>query len=365
MTRYSRQTILPEFDKNTQDLLRNSKILVIGAGALGCPNLSYLVAAGIGTIGIADPDVVALHNLHRQVLYTETDINALKVTCAIERLKKLNPEVQFNAYPKRITADNALAISKKYDLIIDCSDNFETRYLLNDVALLLNLPLVHASILGFEGRISVFNALLTSGERSATYRDVFPEPPEGKTLNCAEAGVIGALPGIIGAMQALEAIKIIGKIGTPLVNKMLFFDGLTMNSSYLNFKKSEASPKITSLKATEFTCTTKESLMQTLSVTELNEMINNKSDFMLLDVREPSEYELGSIPTSIHIPMNSVPDRFSEIPTNKTVIVQCRSGKRSADVINYLEQNHGYTNLKNLSGGIIAWSNEIDNAVQY
>ena len=146
---------------------------------------------------------------------------------------------------------------------------------------------------------------------------------------------------------------------------MLFFDALTMNSSYLNFKKSEATPQITNLKAIDFACATKELQMQTLSVTELNEMINNKSDFMLLDVREPAEYELGSIPTSVHIPMNSVPERFSEIPTNKTVIVQCRSGKRSADVIAYLAQNHGYTNLKNLSGGIIAWSNEIDNSVQY
>lgn len=365
MTRYSRQTILPEFEPNTQDLLSRGKILVVGAGALACPVLSYLTGAGIGTIGIADPDVVALHNLHRQVLYTEADINALKVTCAIERLQKLNTEVEFNAYPFRITADNALAIAKNYDLIIDCSDNFETRYLINDVALLLSLPFVHASILGFEGRMSVFNLVMKNGERSASYRDVFPEAPEGITLNCAEAGVIGALPGIIGAMQAIEAIKIIGKIGEPLVNKMLFFNALTMNSSYLNFKKSEATPQITNLKAIDFACATKKLMMQTLSVTELNEMINNKSDFMLLDVREPSEYELESIPTSVHIPMNSVPERFSEIPTNKTVIVQCRSGKRSADVIAYLEQNHGYTNLKNLTGGIIAWSNEIDNSVHY
>jgi molybdopterin/thiamine biosynthesis adenylyltransferase/rhodanese-related sulfurtransferase len=365
MTRYSRQTILPEFEPNTQDLLSRGKILVVGAGALACPVLSYLTGAGIGTIGIADPDVVALHNLHRQVLYTEDDIHLPKVDCAIQRLSKLNSEVTFNAYQFYINAENALNIAKIYDLIIDCSDNFETRYLLNDVAVLLNIPLVHASILGFEGRLSVFNVTMVNGEKSATYRDLFPEPPEDKTFNCAEAGVIGALPGIMGGMQALEAIKIIGKVGELLVNKMLFFNGLTMNSSYLNFKKSKATQQITHLKSIEMSCTTNKSTMQTVSVIELKEMLDNKSDFMLLDVREPSEYEMGSIPTSFHIPMNSVPDRFSEIPTDKTVIVQCRSGKRSADVIAYLEQNHGHTNLKNLSGGIIAWSNEIDNSVHY
>jgi sulfur-carrier protein adenylyltransferase/sulfurtransferase len=369
MNRYARQEVLAEFTTETQSLFKNAKVLVVGAGALGCPVLLYLAGAGIGTIGIADNDVVALHNLHRQVLYAEDDIDLSKAECAQKRIKALNAEIDCVVFNNFLNETNLLQIASNFDIIVDCTDNFPTRYLLNDSAVILNIPLVHASILGFEGQLSVFNVAQENESRSATYRDLFPDAPDGIVLNCAEAGVIGALPGILGSMQALEVLKLIGKFGTPLVNKMLFLNALTMNVSYLNFRKNKDTPIITKLNGQNAYCSIdnkneKQQKMKATSVQELKKMRDENQDFVLIDVREPYEFETGNL-SGILIPMNSIPERYEEIPTDKLVIVHCKAGSRSANVIAYLEQNHGFTNLSNLSGGIMAWSSEIDPSIHY
>jgi sulfur-carrier protein adenylyltransferase/sulfurtransferase len=369
MNRYARQEVLAQFTPETQSLFKKARVLVVGAGALGCPVLSYLAGAGIGKIGIADADTVAIHNLHRQVLYTENDVHISKALCAQRKLNALNSEIDCVVFEHYLNETNLLQIAKDFDVIVDCTDNFPTRYLLNDTAIILNLPLIHASILGFDGQLSVFNMAMENGERSANYRDIFPEAPKGIVLNCAEAGVIGALPGILGSMQALEILKLVGKFGTPLVNKMLFLNGLNMNVSYLNFRKNKDTPIITKLIAQDTNCTIenlneKQDKMKITSVQELKKMQDENQDFVLIDVRETYEYETGNL-NGILIPMNTIPERYEEIPTDKLVIVHCKAGSRSANVIAYLEQNHGYTNLSNLSGGIMAWSAEIDPSIHY
>jgi molybdopterin/thiamine biosynthesis adenylyltransferase/rhodanese-related sulfurtransferase len=368
--RYSRQIILPNFGLEAQDRLKNASVLVIGCGALGCPVLTYLASAGVGKIGLVDGDHVEFSNLHRQPLYTELDIGKQKARVAKIQLKKLNASLQYEVFDTFISRDNAFEIAKKYDVIVDGTDNFPTRYLINDLCVLSGKVNIHASILQYTGQVSVFNFLNTTGERGPNYRDLYPTPPlPGEVPSCAEGGVIGALPGIIGTMQAMEVIKVLTGIGTPLSGRLFCYDTLNNVTHILNYNKDPKNPltgenkTITGLiDYDEFCGINKQEVMNTINVSELKQLMDANEDIQLIDVREIYEYEAANI-NGIHIPMGEIPQRFEEVSKDKKVIIHCRSGARSANVIAFLEQNHGYTNLSNLTGGIIAWAQEIDNSL--
>jgi adenylyltransferase/sulfurtransferase len=369
--RYSRHLVLEEFGMEGQLKLKQSKVLVVGAGGLGCPVLLYLTAAGIGTIGIIDHDKVDLTNLQRQILYTTDDVGKNKADAASARLKLLNTFVHFVTYSDRLIADNALTIIKDYDIVIDGTDNFPTRYLLNDACVLLNKPLIYGSILKFEGQVSVFNLKLDSGKYSANYRDLFPEPPDAESVpNCSAAGVLGVLPGMIGSIQAAEAIKVITDVGEPLAGKLLILDALTMDLIRINIPNRSARNHITSLIDYEDFCginqdknksltSQKNNVMKEITVQELEKLKESGADFQLIDVREPHEFDICDIGGEL-IPMGDIPAQVDKISNDKQVVVHCRSGKRSGDIINWLEKNHNFTNLYNLKGGILAWAKEID-----
>jgi molybdopterin/thiamine biosynthesis adenylyltransferase/rhodanese-related sulfurtransferase len=369
--RYSRHLVLAEFGLEGQLKLKQSKILVVGAGGLGSPALLYLAAAGVGCIGIADHDDVDLSNLQRQVLFGKQDIGMNKSLAAAARLKSLNDHIQLNAHPEKITSSNALAILKAYDIVLDGSDNFPTRYLLNDACILLEKPLVYGSILKFEGQVSVFNMKNKDGNYCANYRDLFPEPPSAESApNCAAAGVLGVLPGMIGSMQATEAIKILTGIGTPLAGKLLILDALSMETSVIIVPNRGTRNTVKSLIDYDDFCginqqkskslvSQNNSAMKEITVQELEQMKESGADFQLIDVREPHEFDICDIGGEL-IPMGDIPANIDKISKDKKVVVHCRSGKRSGDVISYLEKNHHFENLYNLKGGILAWAREID-----
>jgi molybdopterin/thiamine biosynthesis adenylyltransferase/rhodanese-related sulfurtransferase len=369
--RYSRHLVLEEFGIEGQLKLKQSKVLVVGAGGLGCPVLLYLTASGIGTIGIIDHDKVDLTNLQRQILYTSDDLGKNKAAAASARLKLLNAFVHFVTYSDRLITTNALTIIKDYDLVIDGTDNFPTRYLLNDACVLLDKPLVYGSILKFEGQVSVFNLKLDDGRYSANYRDIFPVPPDAESApNCFEAGVLGVLPGMIGSIQASEAIKVITHIGEPLAGKLLILDALTMDTTTINIPNRSARNHITSLIDYEDFCginqdknkpltSQKNSAMKEITVQELEKLKESGADFQLIDVREPHEFDICDIGGEL-IPMGDIPANVEKISKDKQVVIHCRSGKRSGDIVNWLEKNHQFTNLYNLKGGILAWAKEID-----
>ena len=354
-----------------QVLLKGSKVLVVGAGGLGSPALLYLTAAGIGTIGIADHDKVDITNLQRQVLYTMDDIGNNKAECAARKLKQLNPLLSFKSYTQRITSANALEILADYDIILDGTDNFPTRYLLNDACVLLNKPLVYGSILKFEGQVAAFNILKADSTRSCNYRDLFPEPPAPESVpNCEQAGVLGVLPGIIGSMQANEVIKIITGLGEPLTDKLLIFDSLTLEQTIIKVKSHGSANTVKRLIDYEDFCgishQKNKSLdenpnrnMKEVTVQELKKLMDSGADFQLIDVREPHEYEICNLSAEL-IPMSEIPHNVDKISKDKQVILHCRSGKRSGDMLLWLEKNHGFKNLYNLKGGVLAWSREID-----
>ena len=364
--RYQRQFSLDNFGEHGQQKLKNARVLVIGAGALSCPVLSYLTAAGVGTIGIADHDTVELSNLHRQPLYTVADIGKLKVVAAKERLEGMNPEISVIAHPVIFNPQNARELVRDYDVIVDGTDNFPTRYLINDSCVIGKKPNVHGSVVRFSGTCSVFNYTDETGVTGPNYRDLFPVPPTPEEApSCAEAGVIGVIPSIIGSMQAMEVIKIITGIGTVTSGKFIRFDVLTNRQQVLLFEKDPANPL---LKATEnfifdtdypAFCHHKQSTMKTITVQELKHLMDSGADFQLIDVRDPHENEICTLNGTL-IPMSEVPENVDKIPHNKQVIVHCRSGKRSATIIDFLEKNYGYVNLHNLEGGILAWAAEID-----
>lgn len=353
--------------------LKNASVLVVGAGGLGCPSLLYLTAAGVGTIGIVDDDVVDLSNLQRQILYTVDDLGKKKALVASKRLTLLNPEVKLITHEVRLTSENAIAILKNYDVIIDGTDNFPTRYLLNDACILLNKPLVYASILKFEGQVSVFNYRKGDGSFSSNYRDLFPIPPEADSVpNCEVAGVLGVLPGMMGAIQANETLKIISGIGLPLYDKLMVVDAETMDQTIIKIKNQNARASVTALIDYEFFCGKSQDKnkslrheadhvndMKEITVEELKELKDSGEDFQLIDVREPHEYDICNLEGEL-IPMGQIPNNINKISKDKQVIVYCRSGRRSADVITWLEKNHQLTNLYNLKGGILAWAREID-----
>ncbi|WP_458627664.1 molybdopterin-synthase adenylyltransferase MoeB [Winogradskyella sp. PC D3.3] len=324
---YSRHLILDKIGEAGQLKLKQAKVLVIGAGGLGCPVLQYLTAAGVGTIGIIDYDVVDQSNLQRQILYTIDDIGLSKAETAAKRLSQLNPFVLFNTYNEKLTRENAIALFSNYDIIIDGSDNFSTRYLTNDAAVITNKPLVYGAIFKFEGQVSVFNYL-----GSGTYRCLYPAPPKPEASpNCSEIGVLGVLPGIIGSLQANEAIKIICGIGEVLVNKLLLFDALSLNQQILSFEKDEASKIIALEKDYNVFC----GIVLTKEIT-LDELNKDKANYNLLDVRELSEREVYHIGGQ-HIPLGQLSKRFKEIDITLPVVVYCKSGKRSSAAVSYLK----------------------------
>jgi molybdopterin/thiamine biosynthesis adenylyltransferase/rhodanese-related sulfurtransferase len=321
--RYSRQILLPEMGLAGQERLRSARVLVIGAGGLGCPVLQYLAAAGVGTLGIADDDVVDITNLHRQILYTAEDVGKVKAETAGKKLALLNPFVKFNIIPERLTAENAAGIVKDYDLVIDGSDNFPTRYLVNDICVTLGKPMVFGSILRFEGQVSVFNY-----KGGPTYRCLFPDAEEGD--NCAEAGVIGILPGMIGTYMVNEAIKIICEIGEPLSGKLMVLNALTNNISFFQFSKN---PDITIPGHDE----PKPQVKPVTAETDLLEMPfedweklqeTDPDQIYLVDVRENYEFEADSI-GGINIPLSELAENLTYMPADKTVVFYCRSGIRS------------------------------------
>ncbi len=352
--RYSRHFILPDFGQEAQQKLKQAKVLVVGAGGLGCPVLQYLTAAGVGTIGIVDDDTVSLSNLQRQILYTGADIGKSKVEAAIERLQLQNPHVKFVPFPTKLTLDNVQEIFAAFDIIVDGTDNFATRYLVNDACVLFGKINVFGSILKYEGQVAVFNAIDNNGNRTANYRDFFPQPPESGTVpSCAEAGVIGVLAGIIGTMQANEVIKLITATGTPLYNKVLVYNALTANSMVFQLSKDENNPLNTICSLSELKHdyeTVSCEYIPGITYDELQQWQTEGKAFELLDVRTEEEFQAFNI-GGVHIPLQEIPQKYHLLNRQQTYVVVCRSGVRSGQAIEILRR-HGFLKLYNLQGGL-------------
>ncbi|MEA5256798.1 molybdopterin-synthase adenylyltransferase MoeB [Arcicella aquatica] len=346
--RYNRQIILPEIGLAGQQQLNDAKVLVIGAGGLCCPILQYLVAAGVGNIGIVDADVVSISNLQRQILYTTADIDKKKVEVAKERLLAINPNVNIQTFPVNLSADNALELFAKYDIIVDGSDNFATRYLVNDASVILNKPFVSGSIFKFEGQVSVFNF-----QDGPTYRCLYAEPPTaGSVPNCAEIGVIGTLAGIIGTMQAAEVIKMITGAGEVLSGKLLMFDMLTMRSQIIKFKAIPENKQIKNLVDYQILCGDfPVENSNVIDIQRLEQWIAEQRDFQLIDVRNPHEFERDNI-GGINIPLDDLLESIDEINLEKTIVFCCQTGLRSAKAIELLKSVSIEGTFLNLSGGI-------------
>jgi len=341
---YSRHLILDEIGVNGQQKLKQAKVLVIGAGGLGCPILQYLTAAGIGTIGIIDHDVIDQSNLQRQILYNHNDIGQHKAKVAASKLASLNPYINFNTYLEQLTKNNALELFSKYDIIIDGSDNFPTRYLVNDAAVLTNKPVVFGSIFKFEGQVSVFNY-----NNGPTYRCLFPNPPKPDSVpNCSDIGVLGVLPGIIGTLQANEALKLVCDIGAPLSGKLLSFNALSMQQQIFSFKKNDT----INVDALENNYLTFCGISNDLEEITYNNFQTQAENYNLLDVRtynEREQYHIGGL----HIPLDELEERYHEINQDKSLIVYCKSGVRSRTAIDLLQENNFEKTLINLKNGLL------------
>jgi adenylyltransferase/sulfurtransferase len=370
--RYARHLTLPEIGVAGQRKLKNARVLLVGTGGLGAPLGMYLAAAGVGTLGIVDFDVVDVSNLQRQVIHGTRDIGRPKIASAKDRLSDINPHVNVVAYETRLTSANALDIIREYDIVADGSDNFPTRYLVNDACILLGKPNVHGSVFRFEGQATVFGA-----PDGPCYRCLYPEPPPpGAVPSCAEGGVLGVLPGIIGAIQATETIKWIVGGGEPLVNRLLLFDAWTMRFREVKLRKDPGcplcgtKPTIRSLIDYEAFCGLRTSTprppskqIEQLTAVELKRWIDSGKDLQLIDVREPHEHAFARIPDTTLIPLGQLESRASEIDPSRETIVYCRSGVRSVHAIRLLEQAGFAGRLINLTGGILAWSNDVDPSV--
>jgi adenylyltransferase/sulfurtransferase len=367
LSRYNRHIIIPEFGLAAQQKLKAAKVLVVGSGGLGSPVLLYLAAAGIGTIGIVDFDVVDDSNLQRQVLFGVNEIGKPKVEAAKARLQALNPHIEFILYNTQLTSQNALDIVKDYDVVADGTDNFPTRYLVNDACVLLGKPNIYASIFQFEGQVSVFNYTNAKGELGPNYRDLYPTPPPpGLVPSCAEGGVLGVLPGIIGSLQALEVIKVVTGVGEPLAGRFYIFDALNFESRTFNISRRDdnplngKNPTITQLIDYEQFCGVKavEKPVKEITAAELYELQVKGEPFQLIDVREPYEYDIVNIGAEL-IPLATVAEQADKFNKNIPVIVHCKMGGRSATAIRELEEKFGFTNLYNLKGGILAYIDEV------
>ncbi len=359
--RYSRQIRLDVFGEASQVKLNNAHVFVVGAGALGCPVLSYLVGAGVGKLTIVDGDIVELSNLHRQVLYATHHIGQYKAEVAKRVLSEKNTDIEIVAFSTFLSNENIHELAQEADILVDGTDNFPTRYLVNDYCVLNDKVNVHGSIQQFEGQVSVFNALQVGGMRGPNYRDLFPRPPRpDEVFSCAEGGVIGALPGIIGSMMAMECIKLITGLGEVLSGKLWQIDTLQGHSRVIQFTADELNPingkqpTIKDLIDYDEFCGVKQNKMKSVSCEELHEMMVNREDFQLIDVREVFEFEEANMGGEL-IPLGELPNRIAEVRTDKKVVIHCKMGGRSANAIAFLEQSKGLTNLYNLDGGILAW----------
>jgi sulfur-carrier protein adenylyltransferase/sulfurtransferase len=359
--RYQRQITLKGFGEAAQEALLKAKVLVIGAGGLGCPVLQYLAAAGAGCIGIVDDDVVSLSNLHRQVLYDTMDIGKAKVEVAAEKLRRMNPDCSITAYKIHLDKNNCLDIIKAYDVIVDCTDNFASRYLINDACVLKGKPVVYGAVNRFEGQTAVFNVADKDNTRTANYRDLFPEQPaQTEVMNCADAGVLGVLPGIIGSMQANETIKLITGIGEPLVNQLLTYDSLSNNVNIFNYQPIPQSVINAPKSEEEFLkmdyndeCLTGSNHFEITAEEFDSILLENNS--MVADVREFDELPTVNEFKHIKIPLGELQNRLSEL-TEEKIIFFCQSGIRSLQAARIAaEQLENKSNCFSLQGGIVAW----------
>ncbi len=366
LTRYKRHFVLPEVGRAGQHKLKEAKVLAVGAGGLGSPLTLYLAAAGVGRIGIVDFDTVDPSNLQRQILHSTETIGKPKLESAKDRLRALNPHVEVATHELKLTSENALGIFKDYDIIADGTDNFPTRYLINDACVLTGKPNVFGSIFRFEGQASVFWGL-----KGPCYRCLYPEPPPpGLVPSCAEGGVLGVLPGVIGTIQAVETIKLILGIGKPLIGRMLTFDALDMEWRTIKLKKNPKcpacgrKPTIKKLIDYEAFCGMNDkpaSETPEITVEQLKAKLDRKESFTLLDVREPSEYDLCRIEGSTLIPLGELSERLNDLDKNQAVVVHCKMGGRSAQAVGALRQA-GFDAV-NLAGGIDAWAQRIDDSI--
>ena len=365
--RYSRHLIMPEVGMEGQLKLKAAKVLCIGAGGLGSPLALYLAAAGVGTLGVVDFDVVDYTNLQRQVIHTTADVGRKKLDSAADKVKAINPFIQLRPFETRLTSENALDLFRDFDIIVDGTDNFPTRYLVNDACVLTGKPNVYGSIFRFEGQVSVF-----ASQDGPCYRCLYPEPPPpGLVPSCAEGGVLGILPGLLGVIQATEAIKLILGSGDPLIGRLLLVDALGMKFRELKLRKNPdcavcgTNPTVTKLIDYEQFCGLRgeekpvnQNGVPEISVEDLKRKLDAKEDVFVLDVREPHEYQICNINGHL-IPLNDLPKRVDELDRAKETIVHCRSGVRSARAVGFLKQS-GFQNVTNLAGGILAWADRID-----
>ena len=366
LQRYSRHLMMPEVTSEGQRRLKAARILCIGAGGLGSPAALYLAAAGAGRIGIVDFDDVDLSNLQRQILHGTKDIGRSKLESARDRLRDINPEIEIELHKCRFSSENASQLVAQYDVVVDGSDNFPTRYLSNDVCVFARKPNVYGSVFRFEGQTTVFAPHLGG----PCYRCLFPEPPPPDSVpNCAQAGVLGVLPGIIGMLQAIETIKLIVGIGEPLVGRLLHFDALKGKFRELNLRRDPGCPVcgqnptiFSPIDYEQFCGGRNEEAIPTMSAPELKRKMDACEPFELIDVREPFEYEIARIYGAKLIPLGEIAERVNELQRERPIVVHCHSGQRSAQAVRLLQQR-GFANLYNLEGGIDAWSDQIDPSV--
>jgi len=370
IARYSRHLIMPEVALDGQKKLKAAKVLTVGTGGLGSPLALYLAAAGIGTIGIVDFDVVDESNLQRQIIHGTSDVGRPKVESARDKIEDINPNVEVRVHEEALTSENALEIFADYDVIVDGTDNFPTRYLVNDACVLLGKPNVYGSIFRFEGQASVFWA-----EEGPCYRCLYPEPPPpGLVPSCAEGGVLGILPGAIGVVQATEAVKLILGIGEPLVGRLMLYDALGMSFREMKLRKDPGcpicgeNPTVTELIDYEEFCgipqanaVAQENGVPEITVKELKQKMDDGEPISVLDVREPHEYEVANIGVKL-VPLGELPRRLAEFDQNENFAIHCKTGGRSAKAVELL-QDAGFGNVYNVKGGITAWSEEIDPSV--
>ena len=369
--RYSRHLIMPEVGMDGQLKLKQAKVLCIGTGGLGAPLGLYLAAAGVGRIGLVDFDSVDLTNLQRQILFGTDDIGRPKIEAATDRLRHLNPDIQIDRFETRLTSENALEILKNYDIVVDGTDNFPTRYLVNDACVILGKPNVYGSIFRFEGQITIFGA-----PGGPCYRCLYPEPPPpGLVPSCAEGGVLGVLPGIVGAIQAAETLKLIIGKGEPLIGRLLLFDALAMRFRELKLRKSPECPACgehpTLTKLIDYAefCGVRgeegvspaQTTVPEIAPRELNSRLGRGDDLFILDVREPHEYQICNLGGHL-IPLGELSRRVNELDSSREIVAHCRSGKRSAEAVEFL-RSAGFRKVLNLKGGILAWSDEVDPSV--
>jgi sulfur-carrier protein adenylyltransferase/sulfurtransferase len=366
--RYSRHLIMPEVGIEGQKKLKNARVLAIGAGGLGSPLAVYLAAAGVGTIGIVDFDVVDDSNLQRQILYGKSDVGRPKLQAAAERLREMNPNVRVIPYETHLDSSNALEIFREYDVVADGTDNFPTRYLVNDACVLTGKPNVYASIFRFEGQASIFWA-----EKGPCYRCLYSEPPPpGLVPSCAEGGVLGILPGLLGVIQATETIKLILESGDPLIGRLLLVDALSMRFRELKLQKNPdcvvcgPNPTVTQLIDYQQFCGIPQaealnpvSGIPEITVHDLKAMRDRGDDFVLVDVREPHEFAICAFPESVKIPLGTLPQNLNKLSTADEIVVHCKMGGRSAKAVQFL-RDAGFRKVRNLAGGIDRWAAEIE-----